>query len=91
MIARLKPDSLDRARELAEQQEAGRYASAEFERQAIFLAPEEVVFYLEGADAARTVRGILNDPVRSTMLGPWIPLFDGPLHFAPEAFYWERG
>ena len=91
MIARLKPDSLDRARELSEQQEAGHYASAEFERRAIFLAPEEVVFYIEGTDAARTVRGILNNPVRSTMLAPWIPLFDGPLHYAPEAFYWERG
>jgi hypothetical protein len=91
MIARLKPDARDRARELIEQHMAGHYATAEFERQAIFLAPEEVVFYFEGADAARTVRGILNHPVRSTEIGHWIPLFDGPLHAAPEAFYWERG
>jgi hypothetical protein len=90
MIARLKPDARERARELVEQHQAGHYASAEFERQAIFLAPEEVIFFVEGPDAARTVRGILNDPVRSTELGHWIPLFDGPLHAAPEAYYWER-
>jgi hypothetical protein len=90
MIARLKPDAHDRALELAEQQEAGHYASAEFERQAVYLAPEEVIFFVEGDDAARTARRILNDPVRSTELAPWIPLFDGPLHMAPEAYYWER-
>jgi hypothetical protein len=91
MIARLKPDAHDRARELAEQQEADHYATAEFARQAIFLAPGEVIFFLEGDDAARTVRGILDDPVRSTQLAPWIPLFEGPLHMAAEAYYWERG
>jgi hypothetical protein len=90
MIARLKPDGHDRARELIEQRQAGHYATAEFERQAIFLAPEEVIFFFEGADAARTVRRILNDPVRSTEIGHWIPLFDGPLHAAPESYYWER-
>jgi hypothetical protein len=91
MIARLRPDARERAHELVEQHEAGHYASAEFERQSIFLAPEEVVFFVEGDDAARTVRRILNDPVRSTEVGHWIPLFDGPLHLAPEAFHWERG
>jgi hypothetical protein len=90
MIARLKPDARERALELIEQHEAGHYVSAEFERQAIFLAPEEVVFYVEGTDAERTVRSILNNPVRSTELAHWIPLFDGPLHVAPEAYYWER-
>jgi hypothetical protein len=91
MLARLKPEARDRALELVEEHRAGHAAETDFERHAIFLAPEEIVFYFEGQDAEKTARRILNDPVRSTMLAPWLPLFDGPLHAAPEVDYWERG
>ena len=91
LIARLKPDGRDRALELIAQHQAGQYVSTEFERQAIFLAEGEVVFFFEGMDADKVVLGILNDPVRSTVLGHWLPLFDGPLHAASEGYYWERG
>jgi hypothetical protein len=90
MIARLKLEGRVRALELIADQQAGKNAPSEFERVAIFLAEGEVVFFCEGTDAEKTARDIINDPVRSTMIGPWLPLFDGPLHFAPEAFYWER-
>jgi hypothetical protein len=90
VIARLKPDGRDRAIELIAQDQAGQYASTEFERQSIFLAEGEVVFVFEGPDARAKLRSILNDPVRSTPLSHWLPLFDGPLHAAPEAYYWER-
>jgi hypothetical protein len=33
----------------------------------------------------------LDDPVNSTLLEPWLPLFDGPLHRAPEILSWEIG
>jgi hypothetical protein len=89
MIARLKPNARDRARELIEQ--AGEDVSIEFDRQAIFLAEGEVIFFCEGPDAEATARSILNDPARSTAIGPWLPLLDGPLHAAPEAYYRERG
>jgi hypothetical protein len=88
MIARLKPSARDRARELIAQGDVS--VSPEFDRRAIFLAEGEIVFFFEGPDAAATVRSILNDPARSTVVGPWLPLFDGPLHAAPEAYYWER-
>lgn len=91
MIARLKPQARDRARELIGELEAGANVSTEFERQAIFLAEGEVIFFCEGPDAEETVRSILNDPARSTAIGPWLPLFDGPVHAAPEAYYWEHG
>jgi hypothetical protein len=63
----------------------------EFERLAIFLAEGEVIFGVEGHDVRETMFGILNDPVRSTWLSPWLPLLDGPLHATAEAYYWERG
>lgn len=91
LIARLKPEGRDRALELIAQQQAGDYVQTDLERQAIFLAEGEVVFFMEGPDAETAVRNILNDAVQSTMIGPWLPLFDGPLHLAREAYYWERG
>jgi hypothetical protein len=91
ILARLKPETRERALELVEEHQATHAAETEFERHAIFLAPEEVVFYVEGADAEKAVRRIINDPVRSTVVAPWLPLFDGPLHAAPEVDYWERG
>jgi hypothetical protein len=90
IIARLKPEGRDRARELIAEYEGGHHLPTEFDRQAIFLAEGEVIFFLEGPDAEQKLRRIVNDPVRSTELGHWLPLFDGPLHAAPEAYYWER-
>lgn len=90
MVARLRSDGRERALELIEQHEAGQHDSTDFERQAIFLSPEDVVFYFEGPDVEKTLRAILNDPVRSTEIGHWIPLFDGPLHAAREAYYREH-
>jgi hypothetical protein len=49
----------------------------------------EVVFLVEGPDAESLVREIFNDPVRSTEIGPWLPLFDGPLHRADEVYHWS--
>ena len=44
---------------------------------------------MEGPDAESLVREIFNDPVRSTEIGPWLPLFDGPLHRADEVYHWS--
>jgi hypothetical protein len=90
VIARLNPEGRDRALELIAQHQAGHYISTEFERQAIFLAEGEVVFFFEGPDARKKLQSIINDPVRSTYLSHWLPFFDGPLHAAPETYYWER-
>jgi hypothetical protein len=91
MIARLKPEGRDRALELIADQRSGKVVPTEFERQAIFLAEGEVVFFCEGDDAEQTVRNILDDPVRSSVIGHWLPLFDGPLHLAMDAYHWEFG
>jgi hypothetical protein len=60
------------------------------DRWAIFLSESEVVFLFEGGGARESVRATLEDPVTSTALAPWLPLFDGPLHRAYEARSWER-
>jgi hypothetical protein len=90
LVARLNPGARERARELiaADPRESPREHG--LARRGIFLSEDEVVFFFEGEGAAEAVRAVLNDPVRSTAIAPWLPLFDGPLHVAPEALFWER-
>ncbi len=60
------------------------------DRWVIFLSESEVVFLFEGGGARESVLATLDDPVTSTALAPWLPLFDGPLHRAYETRSWER-
>jgi hypothetical protein len=87
LVASLKPGSRELVPELLEEQAA---LSPVTERQGIFLSETEVVFFFEGADAEEAVHEVLNDPVRSDALSPWLPLFDGPLHRGYEAAFFER-
>jgi hypothetical protein len=92
LVARLKPDSRERAQELLAE-----YSAVEIleglegvERNAIFLSETEVIFLFEGEGSAESLRAKFNDPVLSTAISHWLPLFDGPLHNAAEAYFWER-
>ncbi len=89
LVAHLKPGSSERAHELFAQHSAREDLKEAFDRHAIFLSESEAVFLFEGPDADASVRAIFNDPSASE-IGHWIPLFDGPLHLAPEAYFWER-
>jgi hypothetical protein len=93
LAARLKPDGRRRAEELLAEHSAlgAKELETAFERHAIFLSESEVIFLFEGEGAHEAVRALFNDPVRSTLIGHWLPLFDGPLHRASEAYFWERG
>jgi hypothetical protein len=88
LLARLKDGAREHAQELLTDEARANAPEDAFERGTIFLSDSEVVFLLEGADAAEAVRAILDDPVRSTVLTPWLPLFEGPLHRAREAYSW---
>jgi hypothetical protein len=89
LVARLKPDVRDRAVALLTGEAGERLHEERFQRGAVFLSESEVVFLVEGNDASETVRTILDDPAESTVIGHWLPLFDGPLHRAREAHSWE--
>jgi len=88
LIARLKDGARGRAEELLSEEVRADAPEDAFERGTIFLSDTDVVFLLEGAGAAEAARAILDDPVRSTVIEPWLPLFDGPLHQAREAHSW---
>jgi hypothetical protein len=90
LLARLQEGARERAEELLTAEARANTPEDAFERGTIFLSDSEVVFLFEGADAPETAREILDDPVRSTVITPWLPLFDGPLHRAYVARSWER-
>ena len=90
LVAQLNPNSRERARELIAEYSASEDLSGAFDRQGIFLSETEVVFFVEGPDADKSIKAIFDDP-SVTEIGHWLPLFDGPLHRAPEEYYWERG
>jgi hypothetical protein len=93
LAARLKPDGRRRAESLLAEHSAlcAKELEAAFDRHAIFLSDTEVIFLFEGEDAHEAVRALFNDPARSTLVGHWLPLFEGPLHQVSEAYLWERG
>jgi hypothetical protein len=92
LAARLRPDGRQRAETLLAEHSAFGAEELEnaFDRHAIFLSETEVIFLFEGECANEAVRALFNDPVRSTLITHWLPLFDGPLHRASEAYFWER-
>ena len=89
MVAALRSDARDRALELVDRKSPFEDEQG-FDRAAIYLSESEVVFVLEGPDVDESIRAIFNDPVSSTAISPWLPLFDGPLHRAAEVYFWER-
>jgi hypothetical protein len=91
LAARLKPGAYQRAQTLLAEHSALSAEDLEkaFDRHVIFLSESEVIFLFEGEGAHESVRALFNDPVRSALIGHWLPLFDGPLHRAEEAYLWE--
>ena len=89
LLARLKDGARERAEQLLTDEARANAPEDAFERGTIFLTDSEVVFLLQGANAAEACRAILNDPARSTVITPWLPLFEGPLHQAREAYSWR--
>jgi hypothetical protein len=89
LTARLKEGARERALELVGSMPTAPDTDG-FERLSVYLSECEVVFLTEAPEAELLVREILDDPVRATEIGPWLPLFDGPLHRAEEVYHWTR-
>ena len=86
LVARLEPDAQERAGELASVPPS---EARGISRISVFLSSGEAVFVLDGESPEASYRKWLDDPVNSTMLEPWLPLFEGPLHRAGEVAHWE--
>ena len=89
LTARLEAGARERALELVGSMPTALETDG-FEWLSVYLSQSEVVFLIEAPEAELLVRQILNDPVRGTEIGPWLPLFDGPLHRAEEVYHWSH-
>jgi hypothetical protein len=89
LVARLKPDAFQRAQELASADPPAAQVVETQLRGSIFLSSNEVVFMIEGDDVELHTREWFDDPVLSTAISSWLPLFDGPLHAAREFAVWN--
>jgi hypothetical protein len=88
LVASLRPAVREQLAELIEKQTSWEPVA---ERQGVFVSDTEVVFFFEGAGAEAAVRDVLDDPVRSTAVSPWLSLFNGPLHRCSEVAFIEHG
>jgi hypothetical protein len=91
VVARLRPGSGERARQILAGGAPYGLDEAGFERHSVFLAEEAVVFVFEGSGVEGLVRDLVNDPPSSSTFSVWGPLLEGTPVLAREEFYWEAG
>jgi len=90
VIASLRSDAFESAQQFAADTDLSDAGLVGVQRWSIFVSPTEVAFVFEGEDVEQHVREWFDDPVLSTPISHWLPLFDGPLHAAREVRVWER-
>jgi hypothetical protein len=91
VVARLRPGSGERARQILAGGAPYGLDEAGFGRHSVFLAEEVVVFVFEGPGIEGLVRDLVDDPTSSSTFSVWGPLLDGTPMLAREEFYWEAG
>jgi hypothetical protein len=91
VVARLRPGSVERAREILAGGAPYDLGKAGFRRHSIFLAEEAVVFVFEGRGTEGLVRKLVDDPTSSATFSVGGPLLEGTPVLAREDFYWEAG
>jgi hypothetical protein len=91
VVARLRPGSADRARQILAAGAPYELGESGFLRHSVFLAEETVVFVFEAPGIERLVRELVDDPTSSATFSVWGPLLEGMPVLAREEFYWEAG
>jgi hypothetical protein len=91
VVARLRPGSGERARQILAGGAPYELGEGGFERHSVFLAEETVVFVFEGPGIEGLVRDLVEDPISSATFSVWGPLLEGTPVLAREEFYWEAG
>lgn len=91
VIAKLRPDSRERASQILAKGATYELGETGFRRHSVFLADDVVIFVFEGAGIEELVRDLVDDPARSAAFSVWGPLLEGTPALAREEFHWEAG
>jgi hypothetical protein len=93
LIARLKPGSVPRAKELIAKGPPFDPRESGFVRHSIYLSATEVIFVFEAHEVEWLVNSLVYEPFHWMLqeaLGEWRPLVEGQPRMAREEFFWER-
>jgi hypothetical protein len=90
VIAKLKPDSEQRAEELIAMGPPFDPSVLGFERHSVFLTGDHVAFVFEGGRLDELMHSVVKDPANVGAFQAWESLLDGMPHVAREAYHWER-
>jgi hypothetical protein len=91
IVARLRPGSRERAREILAAGPPYELGEAGFRRHSIFVAGDTVVFVFEGEGVEASVSKLIDDPASAASFGTWAPLLEGTPTLSHEEFHWEAG
>jgi len=91
VVARLRPGSGERAREILAGGAPYELGETGFQRHSVFLAEETVVFVFEAPGIEGLVRELVDNQTSSATFSVWGPLLEGMPVLAREEFYWEAG
>ncbi len=86
---RLRPEAETEARRLLAQGPPFDPARLGVVQHFVAVGDELAVFVFEGDGVEQGLRGLLNDPVRSSFAREWLPLVAEPPRLAREAFAWD--
>jgi len=90
VIAKLKEGAAEQAAILVRRGPPFDPGENGFERHAVYLTGDQVIFLFEGDAADRSVQEILTNGSRSAALGAWGKLLDQVPQLAVEGYYWKR-
>ena len=90
VIANLKPDKAERARELVAAGPPFDPDELGFERHHVYVSEGQAVFVFEGARVDALVRRLAEAGGGHEAFAAWEPLIQGLPQLAHEAYFWER-
>jgi hypothetical protein len=93
IVARLRDGAHEQAARLLAGGPPFDPADVGFERHAVYLSSDEVVFVFEGTDVEWELDDLVSDyfhPLVRAALESWRPLLESDPHIARGVFFWER-
>jgi hypothetical protein len=90
VVAKLKPDAAEKARELIVSGPPFDPDTLGFERHHVYISEGAVVFVFEGANVNALIKQLAEAGGAQEALAAWEPLLQGLPELAREAYFWER-
>lgn len=90
VVAKLKPDSAEKARSLVENGPPFDPATLGFERHHVYVSEDTAVFVFEGANVNALIKTLAETSGAHEAFATWDALLDGLPELAREAYFWER-